>query len=80
MLVLSRKDDESVIIGENIIVKVISIERGSVKLGFDAPSDCLILREELKLAIENENKKATIGADSNALKELQSKIKIKSNK
>lgn len=79
MLVLSRKDDESVIIGEDIVVKVIAIERGSVKLGFDAPSSCLILREELKVAIENENKKATVQADTNALKELQSKIKIKSN-
>ena len=78
MLVLSRKDDESVIIGEDIIVKVISIERGTVKLGFEAPSDCLILREELKTAIENENRKATIELDSSALQELQSKIKRKS--
>ncbi len=78
MLVLSRKDDESVIIGDNIVVKVISIDRGSVKLGFEAPSDCLILREELKRAIEDENKKATAEVDSSALKELQSKINLKS--
>ena len=37
MLILSRKEEESVVIGDNIIIKVISIDKGNVKLGFDAP-------------------------------------------
>lgn len=78
MLVLSRKEDESIILGENIKVKVISIERGYVKLGFDAPSDCLILREELKDAVEKENKKAVVTVSDSALAELQIKLKVNS--
>ncbi|CBG40211.1 carbon storage regulator [Helicobacter mustelae] len=58
MLILSRKIEESIVIGDNIVVKVISVDRGSVKLGFEAPADTLILRAELKRAIEQENQKA----------------------
>jgi len=58
MLILSRKENESITIGENITIKVISIDKGNVKIGFDAPPELLILREELKLAILEENKKS----------------------
>ncbi|WP_104721997.1 carbon storage regulator CsrA [Helicobacter mesocricetorum] len=58
MLILSRKENESISIGDNIIIKVISIDKGNVKLGFEAPPNLLILREELKLAILEENKKS----------------------
>ncbi|CAM3573963.1 MULTISPECIES: carbon storage regulator CsrA [Helicobacter] len=58
MLILSRKENESITIGENITIKVISIDKGNVKIGFDAPPELLILREELKLAISEENKKS----------------------
>jgi len=47
MLVLARKIDESIVIGENITVKIISIEKGVVKLGIDAPRDVTIIRNEL---------------------------------
>jgi carbon storage regulator len=77
MLVLSRKEDESILLGENIVVKIISIDRGSVKIGFEAPSDCIILREELKMAVENENKKVSVDVSLDVLKELESKIKLK---
>ena len=59
MLILSRKEEESVVIGDNIIIKVISIDKGNVKLGFDAPPQTLILRSELKEAVVSENKRAT---------------------
>ncbi|PAF45432.1 carbon storage regulator [Helicobacter sp. 11S02629-2] len=59
MLILSRKQEESIVIGDDIVLKVISIDRGSVKLGFDAPVETLILRAELKEAISSENKKAS---------------------
>ena len=59
MLILSRKEEESVVIGDNIVIKIISIEKGSVKLGFDAPPQMLILRSELKDAVVCENKRAT---------------------
>ncbi len=47
MLVLSRKPEESIIIGGNITVKILSVERNRVKIGIDAPEDISILRGEL---------------------------------
>ncbi len=47
MLVLARKVDESILIGEGISVKVISIDKGVVKLGIDAPKSVAIVRSEL---------------------------------
>lgn len=58
MLILSRKENESITIGDSIKIKVIGIDKGSVKLGFEAPPEMLILREELKIAVQEENKKS----------------------
>lgn len=55
MLYLVRKLDESIIINNNIEVKVIEIKRNSVKLGFNFPSTASVLRKEIhdKIAAEN---------------------------
>lgn len=58
MLILSRKENESVSIGDEIKIKIISIDKGSVKLGFEAPPHLVILREELKQAILAANKES----------------------
>jgi len=58
MLVLSRKLNEKIIIGEDIEVTVISIENGSVQLGINAPKNIEILREELLEEVKAENKAA----------------------
>ena len=47
MLVLTRKSDESIRIGEDIVVKVIRTGKGTVKLGIAAPADVRVLRGEL---------------------------------
>ena len=47
MLVLTRKSDESVRIGNDIVIKVIRTGKGTVKLGIEAPADVRILRGEL---------------------------------
>ncbi len=47
MLILSRKEDESIRIQRNIVVTVLGIEGDRVKLGINAPRDVLILRQEL---------------------------------
>ncbi len=75
MLILSRKQDESIVIGDNVVIKVISIDRGSVKLGFEAPPNTLILRAELKEAIMSENKKAIQNPNDNELFDLKRHIK-----
>ena len=47
MLVLSRRQNESVQIGSTIQVTVLSVSKGRVKLGFDAPDHIRIIRNEL---------------------------------
>jgi carbon storage regulator len=75
MLILSRKLDESIVIGDNITVKILSIDKGSVKLGIDAPSDVSILREELKVAVTDANRKASKSVDINKLQQLLHPVK-----
>jgi len=55
MLVLARKLDESIVIGDDIILKVISIEKGVVKLGIEAPKSVSIVRSELIEDIKDSN-------------------------
>lgn len=57
MLILTRKNDESIIIGDGIEVKILEVYDGRVKIGIDAPKDVTVLRKEILDAIE-ENKEA----------------------
>ena len=52
MLVLSRQRDEAVLIGDDVIVRVVDIRGDKVRLGFDAPKDVKIHREEVWLKIK----------------------------
>ncbi|WP_304409535.1 carbon storage regulator [Helicobacter japonicus] len=65
------------IIGDDIEVKVVSIDKGSVRLGFSAPESYVILRGELKDAITQANKQASQNADKHSLKQIQSLLKVK---
>ena len=55
MLVLSRKEGEAIVIGDNVTIKVISIEKGVVKLGIDAPKNLSIVRNELLEDVKDSN-------------------------
>jgi carbon storage regulator len=48
MLVLSRREGERVKLGDSILVTVIGVSGDKVRLGIKAPSDVLVLREELE--------------------------------
>jgi len=67
MLVLARKLDESIVIGDNIKVKIVSIENGVVKLGIDAPRDISIIRDELIQEVKQQNKEAAKEVDKSDL-------------
>jgi carbon storage regulator len=54
MLILTRKARESVKIGDDITVTVLSTNGGQVKLGFEAPRDLSVWREEIYKRIKNE--------------------------
>jgi len=58
MLVLTRKSEESVIVGSTIEVRVLSIKGDQVSLGFQAPREISIHRKEVYTAIQQENKAA----------------------
>lgn len=58
MLILSRKQDQSILIGDNIKITIVEFKNNTVKIGIDAPRDLTILREELYTEIATENKKA----------------------
>ena len=75
MLILSRRSGESLIINDNIEVKIIEVTNDKVKIGFDAPKDVKILRKELCLTVES-NKESSSVSPSNlhsALSELKKK-------
>ena len=61
MLVLSRKPGESVNIGDEVTITVLSISGKQVRIGIDAPSDIAVHREEIynKIASEQQLKTAT---------------------
>lgn len=64
MLILSRKEGESIQIGDGIEIKVISIQGEQVKIGIDAPRSVEVYRREVYLQIQEENRKAaTVGTD-----------------
>lgn len=52
MLILQRKEGESLLIGEEIEVTVLAVESGRARLAIQAPRDVTILRSELKVAAE----------------------------
>jgi carbon storage regulator len=58
MLVLSRQRDESIIIGDNVIITVIDIRGDKVRLGIEAPKEVPVHRQEVYDAIQRENMKA----------------------
>jgi len=59
MLVLSRHRDESIMIGDDIVVTIVDIRGDKVRLGIDAPTTVPVHRQEVYEAIQRENRKAT---------------------
>jgi carbon storage regulator len=59
MLVISRKINEKIKIGENIEIVIVSIDKNQVKIGIEAPKNLTILRSELLENIKEQNIKAS---------------------
>ena len=57
MLVLSRQRDESIVIGENIVITIVDIRGDKVRLGIEAPGEIPVHRQEVFEAIQRENRK-----------------------
>jgi len=77
MLVVSRKIGEELKVGEDIIVKVVDIDKNQVKIGIDAPKNVSILRMELVKEITKQNKLAIQKTSDDTLHTLSDMIKGK---
>jgi carbon storage regulator len=76
MLVLTRKSNQSIMIGDEIEVSVLSIMGEKVRIGIQAPRDIPVFRKEVYLEIQQENAAASPDARAevdDALKRLSSK-------
>lgn len=58
MLVLTRKEGEGIIIGDDIRITVVEMKGGGVRIGIDAPRELKVHRQEVFDKIEQENKEA----------------------
>ncbi len=58
MLVLKRKVNESIMIGDEIEIKIISYDKDGIRIGIEAPKELSIYRKEIYLDIQDENKEA----------------------
>ena len=58
MLVLSRHRDESIMIGDDVVITIVDIRGDKVRLGIDAPQEVPVHRQEVYDAIQRENRKA----------------------
>ncbi|EST55408.1 carbon storage regulator [Brevibacillus panacihumi W25] len=59
MLVLSRKMGESIMIGDQIEVKVVAVDGDTIRLGINAPREISVHRKEIYIGIKEENKVAS---------------------
>ena len=56
MLVLTRRMDESIMVGEDVEIKIVGIRGNKVRLGITAPKNIAVHRKEVYEAIEREKK------------------------
>jgi carbon storage regulator len=68
MLVLTRKSNQSIMIGDDIEVSVLSIMGEKVRIGIQAPRDIPVFRKEVYLEIQQERNGAVEGANAGNLR------------
>ncbi|MEO1618186.1 MAG: carbon storage regulator CsrA [Planctomycetota bacterium] len=59
MLVLSRHRDESIMIGDDVVVTIVDIRGDKVRLGIEAPQSIPVHRQEVYDAIQRENRRSS---------------------
>lgn len=75
MLILGRKEGEEILLGNDIKLKIVEINKGTIKIGIDAPKEVLVLRGELKDKIEQMNKEANVEVKVREIKDLSRLLK-----
>ena len=64
MLVLSRQRDESIMIGDKVVITIVDIRGDKVRLGIEAPNEVPVHRQEVYEAIQKENRRAGLVEDA----------------
>jgi carbon storage regulator len=70
MLALSRKQGESIVIGNNIEITVLEAKGDQVKIGISAPKSVPVYRKEIYAQIQEENRESVANLDVESLKKL----------
>ena len=70
MLALSRRQGESIVIGNNIEITVLEAKGDQVKIGISAPKSVPVYRKEIYVQIQEENREAVANLDVESLKKL----------
>lgn len=77
MLVLSRKIEQSIYIGDNVKITIVRVKGGTVRLGIEAPAELKILRTELQTDAHNKDNRlgevSTNNADSRTIEDRQNR-------
>lgn len=55
MLILTRKVGESIVIGDDIVIKIVETGKNNIRIGIDAPREITVLRQEVYASIQKEN-------------------------
>lgn len=71
MLVLTRKRDQSIIIGDDIKITIVDVRGDQVKVGIEAPRNISVHREEVYREIQEENRRAALGQQAVDLDKLE---------
>lgn len=74
MLILTRKSDESIMIGNNIKIKVLKVQGNQVHIGIEAPKEFSIYREEIFEQIRRENENARSSTSVGRMEQLESNL------
>lgn len=70
MLVLGRKPEERILIGDDIVITLLEVKGDQVQIGIEAPSDVRILRHELYESVKEENLRAAETQSADTLSSL----------
>ncbi len=78
MLVLTRRLGETIVIGDDIVIKIVDIHGKQIRVGIEAPSEISVYRGEIYERIMQENKAAAeaAGVDTDAIEENVKKMLV----
>ncbi len=76
MLVLTRKSEQKIVIGENITITILKVQGDQVSVGIDAPDDMRIFRKELLEDIKKENAGGAVDKTGVDISSVAKKIKV----